>query len=161
MKEFNDLLNKTDPTKATGYDDIPPKLLKLGATELALTITNLFNQSTQKSHFPTALKKSKLSPLFKNEDSLITDNYRPLSTLSSVSKIFEKVFNQQSYDHFKHIMSGLLSAFRKKYGCHHVLTRLIEVCKQALDKQWTHACWIALARFEQSFWLLATQIIAL
>ena len=38
------------------------------------------------------------------------------------------------YDYFKHIMSGLLSAFRKKYGCHHVLTRLVEDCKQALDK---------------------------
>ena len=134
MKEVNDLLNKTDPTKATGYDDIPPKLLKLGATELAPTITNLINQSIEKSHFPTALKKSESSPLFKNKDSLITDNYRPLSILSSVSKIFEKVFNQQLYDYFKHIMSGVLSAFRKKYGCHHVLTRLIKDCKQALDR---------------------------
>ena len=117
------------------------QLLRLWATELAPTITNLINQSIEKSHFPTAIKKSELSPLFKNKDSLITDNYRPLSILSSVSKIFEKVFNQQLYDYFKHIMSGLLSimsgllsAFRKKYGCHHVLTRLIEVCKQALDK---------------------------
>ena len=134
VKEVNDLLTKTDPTKATGYDDIPPKLLKLGATELAPTITNLINQSVEKSRFPTALKKSELSPLFKNKYSLITDNYRPLSILPSVSKIFEKVFNQQLYDYFKHIMSGLLSAFRKKYGCHHVLTRLVEDCKQALDK---------------------------
>ena len=98
VKEVNDLLNKTDPTKATGYDDIPPKLLKLGATELAPTITNLINQSVEKSRFPTALKKSELSPLFKNKDSLITDNYLPLSILPSVPKIFEKVFNQQLYD---------------------------------------------------------------
>ena len=134
VKEVNELLHKTDPRKATGYDDIPPKLLKMGATVLAATITNLINQSIEKSHFPTALKKSELSPLFKNKDSLITENYRPLSILSSVSKIFEKVFNQQLYDHFQDIMSGLLSAFRKKYGCQHVLTRLIEDCKQALDK---------------------------
>ena len=58
VKEVNDLLNKTDPTKATGYDDIPPKLLKLGATELAPTITNLINRSIEKCRFPTALKKS-------------------------------------------------------------------------------------------------------
>ena len=134
VKEVNDLLNKTDPTKATGNDDIPPKLLKCGATELAPTITNLINRSIEKSHFPTALKKSELSPLFKNKDSLITDNYRPLSILPSVCKIFENVFNQQLFDYFKHIISGLLSAFRKKYGCHHVLTRLIEDCNQALDK---------------------------
>ena len=134
MKEVNDLLNKTDPTKATGYDDIPPKLLKLGATELAPTIINLINQSIEKCRFPTALKKSELSPLYKNKDNLIADNYRPLSILPSVSKTLKKVFNQQLYDYFKHILSGLLSAFRKKYGCHHVLTRLIEDCKRALDK---------------------------
>ena len=134
VKEVNDLLNKTDPTKATGYDDIPPKLLKLGATELAPTITNLINRSIEKCRFPTALKKSELSPLYKNKDNLITGNYRPLSILPSLSKIFEKIFNKQLYDYFKHILSGLLSAFRKKYGCHHVLTRLIEDCKKALDE---------------------------
>ena len=90
VKEVNDLLNKTDPTKATGYDDIQLKLLKLGATELAPTITNLINQSVEKYRFPTALKKSELSPLFKNKDSLITDNHRPFGILPSVSKIFEK-----------------------------------------------------------------------
>ena len=58
VKEVNDLLNKTDPTKATGYDDIPPKLLKLWATELAPTTINLINQSIEKCRFPTALKKS-------------------------------------------------------------------------------------------------------
>ena len=134
VTEVNDLLNKTDPTKATGYDDIPPKLLKLGATELAPTITNLINQSIEKCRFPTALNKSELSPLYKNKDNLITGNYRPLSILPSLSKIFEKIFNNQLYDYFKHILSGLLSAFRKKYGSHHVLTRLIEDCKKALDE---------------------------
>ena len=45
VKEVNDFLNKTDPTNATGYDDIPPKVSKLGSTELAPTITNLINRS--------------------------------------------------------------------------------------------------------------------
>ena len=94
MKEVNDLLNKTDPTKATGYDDIPPKLLKLGATELTPTITNLINQSIEKCRFPPALKKSELSRLYKNKDNLITGNYRPLSILPSLSKIFEKNIQQ-------------------------------------------------------------------
>ena len=134
VKEVKDLLKKTDLTKATGYDDIPPKLLQLGATELAPTVTNLINQSIENRRFPTALKKSELSPLYKSKDNLITDNYRPLSILPSLSKIFERIFNQQSYNYFKHILSDLLSAFRKKYGFHHVLTRLIKDCKNALDK---------------------------
>ena len=84
--------------------------------------------------FSDGIKKSELLPLFKNNDNLITDNYRPLSILPSVSKIFEKVLNQQLHEYFQNILSGLLSAFRKKYGCHHVLTRLVEDCKKALDK---------------------------
>ena len=106
----------------------------MGVTELAPIITNLINQSIEKCRFPTALRKSELSLLFKNKDNLITDNYRPLSILPSVSKIFEKVLNQQLYEYFQNILSGLLSTFHKKYGCHHVLTRLVEDCKRALDK---------------------------
>ena len=62
------------------------------------------------------------------------ENYRPLSILTSLSYDFEKVFNQRLYDYFKDVMSDLLSAFRKKYGCHHVLTKLIQDSKQALYK---------------------------
>ena len=72
------------------------------------------------------LKKSELSPLYKCKDSLMSENYGPFSILTSLSKIFEKVFNQELYDYFKDVMSDLLSAFRKKYGCHHILTKLIE-----------------------------------
>ena len=79
----------------------------------------------------------------KYKDTLIADNHRPLSILPSLSKIFERIFNQQLYDHFKHILSDLSSAFRKKYGCHHVLTRLIEDCKNALDKH-MHVCLLLL-----------------
>ena len=59
----------------------------------------------------------------------MSKNYRPLSVLTSFSKKIEKVFNQQLYDYFKDV-----SAFRNKYGCHHVLTKLIEDSKQAHDK---------------------------
>ena len=83
--------------------------------------------------FPVTWKKSELSPLFKAKDSLLSENYRPLSILPAVCKIFEKVFNQQLYDYFAHILSDILSAFRKKYGCQHVLTKLIEDSKRALD----------------------------
>ena len=53
--------------------------------------------------------------------------------MPAISKVFEKVFNQQLYDYFAHILSDRLSAFRKKYGCQHVLTKLIKDSKRALD----------------------------
>ena len=92
------------------------------------------NLSIKASCIPSNLKKSELSPLFKVKDSLLSENYRPLSILPSISKVFEKFFYQQLYGYFTHILSDLLSAFRKKYGCQHVLTKLIEDSKSALDK---------------------------
>ena len=57
--------------------------------------------------------------------------------------IFEKVYNEQLNDHFKNVLSVLLSAFRKHYGCEHVLTKLVEDCKHTLDEN-QNACLILL-----------------
>ena len=111
MQEVHKLLENMDKKKATGYDNIPPKILKVAAHELAFPITNLINLSVEASCFPNNLKKSELSPLFKARDSLLSENYRPLSILPAISKVFEKVFDQQLYDYFAHILSDLLSAF--------------------------------------------------
>ena len=105
----------------------------MAADEFASPLTNLINLSIERSCFPSDLKKSELSPLYKCKDSLVSGNYRPLSILPSVSKIFEKIYNQQLYEYFKHVLSDLLSAFRKRYGCQHVLTKLIEDSKRALN----------------------------
>ena len=59
---------------------------------------------------------------------------QPLSVLTCLSNFFEKIYNEQLNDHFKNVLSVLLSAFRKHYGCEHVLTKLIEDCKHALDE---------------------------
>ena len=69
----------------------------------------------------------------KAKDSLLSEIYRPLSILPAISKEFEKGSKQRLTDYFAHILSDLLSAFRKKYGCPHVLTRLIYDSKRAPD----------------------------
>ena len=119
--------------KATGYGNVPPKILKMAADEFVSPLTNLVNLSVERSCFASDLKKSELSPLYKCKDSLVSGNYRPFSILPSVSNFFEKIYNQQLYEYFKHVLSDLLSAFRKRYWCQHVLTKLIEDSKRALD----------------------------
>ena len=86
------------------------------STHCIVQITNLINLSIEASCFPSNLKKSELSPLFQAKDSLLSENYRLLSILPSISKVFEKVLSQQLYEYLTHILSDLLSAFRKKYG---------------------------------------------
>ena len=132
--EVKSLLRNIDSSKATGYDTIPPKLVKAAANELAQPISSLVNMSLSLSRFPHELKKSETSPLYKGQNNLEPQNYRPLSVLTCLSKIFERVYNDQMGVYFKDILSTLLSAFRKRYGCPHVLTKLMENVKQALDE---------------------------
>ena len=79
-------------------------------------------------------KKSETSPLYKGQNNPEPQNYRPLSVLTCLSKILERVYNEQMGVYFKDVLSTLLSAFRKRYGCPHVLTKLIENVKEALDE---------------------------
>ena len=127
------LLRNIDPKKSAGYDGIPPKMLKIAAKEFSLPLTCIINDSITLSNFPSQLKRAEVSPLYKKSDTLITGNYRPVSVLSCVSKMFEKTYYDQMYSYFMNILSVYLSAFRKRYGCHHVLLKMLEDWKLALE----------------------------
>ena len=109
-KEVHDLLKNVDSQKATGYDNVPPKIIKMPADEFASPLTNLINLSIERSCFPSDLKKSELSPLYKCKDSLVSRNYRPLSILPSVSKNFEKIYISN--------YTNILSMFYRTYYLH-------------------------------------------
>ena len=95
---------------------------------------NIVNQTIRDAKFPHGMKLSEITPIFKTSDVLDRDNYRPVNILPCLSKIVEKIFYEQLYEFFSDILSTFLAAFRKIYGCHHVLTKLIHDCKQTLDK---------------------------
>ena len=98
---FEKLVN-LNVKKATGLDNIPPKLLKKGANILSkpLHICRLINQSIKKSSFPNNLKMGEITSLFKKGNSLEAKNYRPISVLTCMSKVFESIFT----DHLSVIM---------------------------------------------------------
>ena len=60
----------------------------------------MINQSLCTGIFPDKLKLAKVIPIYKKGDNHVFDNYRPISLLSTVSKIFEKVVFIQVYDNF-------------------------------------------------------------
>ena len=60
-------------------------------------------------------------------------NYRPVSILTTISKIYESILNDQLCDYFKSIFDVFLSAYRKGYSCQSVLIKFIEDWKDALD----------------------------
>ena len=75
------LLN-LDIRKATGYDNIPAKLLRLGCNHLCLPIANLINTCMDKSIFPATMKRGELSPVYKKSDNLIKKLFSPCDCIN-------------------------------------------------------------------------------
>ena len=119
--------------KATGCDGIPCKLLKIGAFPLAEILCNLINMSVDKCVFPGLLKFAEISALFKKLDRLCKENYRPVSILTDLSKVYERDHANQISSFFEKIFSKFLSGFRKGYICQTTLLRMIQDWKTALD----------------------------
>ena len=113
--------------KATGTDSIPAKVLNLASDILAPTFARLFNTCVNSSRFPHEAKKAEVVPIYKKEDALNKKNHRPVSILTSTSKVLEKIMNNQlSSKWLNKIYNDSLSAFRAGYNCQHVLIGITE-----------------------------------
>jgi hypothetical protein len=125
---------KSSRNKATGVDKISARLLKATKHTISEPLCNLINYTLDAASFPNRLKEAQVVPIFKKKDSLDKQNYRPVSILPYISKIFEKAINEQLADFFNGIFNPFLSAFRPGHGCQTTLIRLVEDWRSALDR---------------------------
>ena len=107
------VITNLDSSKASDPDCIPVVVLKNCEPELSYILAKLFNKCLKESCFPDCWKVSSMVPVFKNVGERSTaKNYRPVSLLSVVSKVFEKLVNNRIVDHLE--KCGLFSDFQ--YG---------------------------------------------
>ena len=100
-----------DLSKASGPDCISVVVLKNFEPELSYILAELFNKCIKKSCFPDCWKVSSVVPVFKNVGERSTaKNYRPVSLLSVVSKVFEKFVNNRIVDHLEKCSLFLISS---------------------------------------------------
>ena len=120
------VINDLDASKAIGLDGIGPKIIKLAAHSLSPVITDLINKSIDSGSFPSQMKNAKVFPIYKGGQKSDPSNYRPISILPTISKIFEKHVN-------KHLMGYLnkyklihenQSGFRQKHSCQTALSKI-------------------------------------
>ncbi len=129
------MINKLDATKATGADDLGPYFLKSSSDIIASSITYLINLSIIQGEFPSNLKIAKITPLFKCGDKSIPGNYRPISVLPTLSKIFEKHVVKHLYLYLSKykLLHEAQSGFRSKHSCHTALTSLVDKWLKCMD----------------------------
>ena len=94
------------------YKDIPVRIIKNAAHVYSPRLTIIFNNCIRNGKFPDILKYADITPVFKKEDTTDKTNYRPASTLSNFSKIFEKLIYSQVHSHMEPKLSKYLAGFR-------------------------------------------------
>ena len=119
------LLRNIDEKKATGLDMIPRKLLKMAASIVAPSLTAIFTKSIITGVYPTEWKMARVTPVFKKGVKSNLNNYRPISVIPVVSKVFEKIVYDQLYQYLNdnQLLSSCQSGFR---SLHSTLTALLE-----------------------------------
>ena len=96
----NEIIDNLNPRKAVGADGISPCLLRLSAPVMAEEITRLINFLIANRSWPDEWKCGNLTPVFKKDEDTRKENYRPVSVLTALSKVYEKIMYDQLYNTF-------------------------------------------------------------
>ena len=124
-KMVKKVIMSLDSSKAPGLDCIPVVVLKNCESELSYILAKLFNMCLKESCFPDCWKVSSMVPVFKNvRERSTAKNYHPVSLLSVVSKIFEKLVHNWIFDYLKNcsLFSDFQYGFRNSRSTADLLT---------------------------------------
>ena len=132
LKEINSINNK----KANPVNTIPSKILKISSECSADTLPSLINKSlTSSRKFPSNLKLADITPIYKKKNPQAKENYRPVSVLPVLSKVFERLMQKQINSFITDYLSDFLCGYRQGFSTQHALIKLIESWRQSLDSR--------------------------
>lgn len=136
---------------AYGYDGISAKMLQLCSPAIDKFITHIVNCCLETGYFPSLWKVALIQPLPKIKDPKDYADLRPISILSAMSKIVEKIVYVQMYDYIttNNIISPLQSGFRKGHSTTTVLLNILDDVFRSLDNK--EATVLTLLDFSKAF----------
>ena len=112
--------------KASQYSDIPTKIIKENSDIFSNFISESINNSIKSSIFPSCLKHADVTPLHKKCNKSLKENYRPVSILPILSKVFERSMFKQMSSFFDDIFSKHHYGFRKGFSTQQCLLAFLE-----------------------------------
>ena len=115
---------------------MPTKILKLLKNDISCQLVDIFNMSFTSGVFPFALKLTKVIPVNKKDSKLGFSNYRPISLLSNLDRILEKLMYTRIVKFFNNnnLFYFLQFGFRQYYSTTHALISLTETIRKYLDE---------------------------
>ena len=128
-------VDSLDTKKASPIGSIPAKVIKDNVDIVASYLLDLFNKSVDRNSFPDEMKDGDVRALFKNSDSFQKKNYRPITVLPSVSKVFERLLANQMLPIVNKFLSPKICGYRQGYNTQHALLKLVDTCKKTLDNK--------------------------
>ena len=140
-----------DPLRSIGPNSIPTKILKLLSNDISTQFAELFNLSFSEGVFPSILKTCKVIPIYKKDSQLNCSNYRPISLLSNIDKILERIMYNRLYKFLEtnNLIYSLQFGFRQRHSTSHAFIHLTDKIKEQLDKE-NFACGI-FVDFQKAF----------
>ena len=150
-----DQIKALDTSKSYGPDLVSPRFLKEGCHELAESLVTLFNMSLDQCKVPKTWKMANVVPIHKKDAKNVVNNYRPVSLLSSVGKIMERIIFKHVYNYFRE--NFVISAFQSGFlPGRSTVTQLLEVyhefCKAVDDGKEIRVVFLDISKAFDKVW---------
>ena len=122
-------------SKASDPSSIPTSCFKMIAPIIGPLLSDIFNECITDGVFPSCLKIASIKPLHKKNSKLEVGNYRPISLLSNVGKLFEKILHKRLISFFDENNTIFRNqfGFRKGHNTTHAIIALTELVRESLD----------------------------
>ena len=135
IDDIKDIIKSMKSGKSYGPNSIPTYIMKTLDTKICAPLQKIFNLSMKSGVHPDILKLSKTIPVYKKGSRLLVSNYRPISLLSNLNKILEKIVHKKIYTFLEDNKSiySLQFGFRKKHSADDALIKITETIRNALD----------------------------
>ena len=133
--EIKKIIKNLDPNKSEPENDLPAKIIKKYPDLFAECFSKSINHSFSTGIFPNISKSAIVSPVHKKNSKNDKTNYRPISILPVISKIYERVYHNQISEYFNQYFDEQQCGFRKGYSTQTSLLPLEELWKLANDKR--------------------------
>lgn len=121
--------------KQGGSDDINTQVLKALSTQICDPLVHIFNKSIESGIWPEALKIAQITPIHKAKEKYLPTNYRPISLISNIAKIFEKLIHKRILNFFDNcnLLSNKQYGFRKNKSTKDALFHITNLIYNELD----------------------------